>query len=194
MLPSPDEVAVELGAALKRMPAPNYVTFSGNGEPTLHPAFPAIVDAVRAVRDELCPTAKLAVLSNSSTAGDPEIRAALASFDAPIMKLDAGSSEVFAAVNGPAPGATFEDVMAGLAALDDFVMQSCFVTAEPGNADDGAVADYVRAVAATRPSSVQIYTTDRPVARAGVGMVPRERLAAVARRVCEDAGVPAEIY
>ena len=194
MLPSPDEVAAALAAELKRIPAPNYVTFSGNGEPTLHPEFPAIVEAVRSVKDDLCPTAKLAVLSNSSRVNDPEIRAALASFDAPIMKLDAGSSDVFAAVNVPARGVTFEGVMAGLAELDTFVVQSCFVAANQGNADDGAVADYVRAVAAVRPSSVQIYTTVRPVARAGVGMVPRERLAAIARRVCEEAGVPAEIY
>jgi len=194
MLPSPEEVAAALATELKRIPAPAYVTFSGNGEPTLHPEFGAVVEAVRSVKDELCPTAKLAVLSNSSTVGDPAMRAVLASFDAPIMKLDAGSADVFEAVNAPAPGVTFEGVMAGLAALGDFVMQSCFVTDEPGNADDDAVADYVRAVATVRPSSVQIYTTDRPVSRAGVRMVPRERLAGIARRVCEEAAVPAEIY
>lgn len=194
MLPSPEEVAAALAAELKRIPAPAYVTFSGNGEPTLHPEFGAVVEAVRSVKDDLCPTAKLAVLSNSSTVGDPAVRAVLASFDAPIMKLDVGSADVFEAVNVPAPGVSFEYVMAGLAALDDFVMQSCFVTDKPGNADDDAVADYVSAVATVRPSSVQIYTTDRPVARAGVRMVPRERLAGIARRVCEEAGVPAEIY
>lgn len=194
MLPSPEEVAAALAAALKRLPAPAYVTFSGNGEPTLHPEFPAVVAAVRAVKDELCPAAKLAVLSNSSTAGDPATRAVLATFDAPIMKLDAGSRDAFEAVNVPARGVTFDDVLAGLAALDAFVMQSCFVANEPGNAADHAVADYVRAVEAVRPSQVQIYTADRPVARAGVGAVPRERLAAIARRVCEEAGVPAEIY
>jgi wyosine [tRNA(Phe)-imidazoG37] synthetase (radical SAM superfamily) len=194
MLPSPEEVAGALAAELKRIPAPNYVTFSGNGEPTLHPEFGAVVEAARSVKDEFCPTAKLAVLSNSSTVGDPAIRAVLSSFDAPIMKLDAGSVDVFQAVSVPARGVTFEDILAGLAALDDFVTQSCFVSDDPGNADDDAVTDYVRAVAAARPSAVQIYTTDRPVARAGVGMVPRERLAGIARRVCEEAGVPADIY
>ena len=121
-------------------------------------------------------------------------RAVLATFDAPIMKLDVGSRDAFEAVNVPAPGVMFDDVLAGLAALDGFVMQSCFVASERGNAADDAVADYVRAVEAVRPAQVQIYTADRPVARPGVGMVPRERLAAIARRVCEEAGVPAEIY
>jgi wyosine [tRNA(Phe)-imidazoG37] synthetase (radical SAM superfamily) len=193
ILPSVGDVVEALTAALATIPAPAYITFSGNGEPTLHPRFPAMVEAVRSVRDELCPTAKLATLSNSSTVDDPTTRAALASLDAPIMKLDAGSAGLFAAINVPA-AARFDDVIEGLGALDYFAVQSCFIAGDPGNADDEAVADYVRAVATVKPSSVQIYTTDRPVARAGVQMVPRERLAAIARRVCEEAGVPADIY
>jgi wyosine [tRNA(Phe)-imidazoG37] synthetase (radical SAM superfamily) len=193
-LPSTAEVTAALRDALASIPPPDYVTFSGNGEPTLHPEFPAMVEAVRAVRDASCPAAKLAVLSNSSTVGRPEIRAALASVDAAIMKLDAGSPASFGAVNVPAAGVKFDDVLEGLAALGKFTVQSCFVAGEAGNADDEAAADYVRAIAAVKPSAVQVYTTDRPVARPGVRMVPRERLAAMARRVCEEAGVPAEIY
>ncbi len=194
ILPSTEDVVRQLRDALARIPAPDYITFSGNGEPTLHPDFPAMVEAVRTVRDELCPTAKLAALSNSSTVGDPKIRAALASLDAPIMKLDAGSAKLFGVINVPAAGVKYEDVLEGLAALGNFIVQSCFVAGTAGNADDDAVADYVRAVAVIRPTSAQIYSTDRPVARPGVQMVPRERLAAVARRVCEQAGVPADIY
>ena len=194
MLPSTAEVAGALRDALGSIPAPDYVTFSGNGEPTLHPEVPAMVEAARAVRDELCPTAKLAALSNSSTVDRPEIRAALASLDAAIMKLDAGSPELFGAINVPAAGVSFDAVLEGLAALDNSTVQSCFVAGDAGNADDRAVADYVSAVAAVKPSAVQVYTTDRPVARPGVQMIPRERLAAIARRVCEEAGVPAEIY
>lgn len=194
ILPSAAEVTQALRDALARVPAPDYVTFSGNGEPTLHPDFPAIVEAVRAVRDELCPKAKLAALSNSSTVAHPEIRDVLSSLDAPIMKLDAGSRELFRAVNVPAAGISYEGVVEGLAALGDYIVQSCFVAGTAANAGDDAVADYVRAVATLKPKNVQIYTTDRPVARPGVQMVPRERLAAIARRVCEDAGVPAEIY
>ncbi len=194
ILPATAEVAGALGDALAGMPPPDYITFSGNGEPTLHPDFPAMVAAVRAVRDELCPGARLAVLSNSTTVDRPEMRAALAELDDAIMKLDVGTPELFAAVNVPAPGVTFEAVLEGLAALDEFKVQSCFVAGHTGNADDAAVADYVRAVAAVKPVAVQIYTTDRPVARSGVQMVPRERLAAIAQRVCEEAGVPADIY
>lgn len=193
-LPSPEEVAGALAAALEGGPAPDYITFSGNGEPTLHPAFAEIVEAVRPVRGRLTPAAKIAVLSNSSAVGDPAVRRALGRVDVPIMKLDAGSAGVFDAVNVPAPGVAFEDVVAGLREMEDFVVQTCLVADAPGNADDEAVADYVRTIGDVGPSSVQVYTTDRPVARTGVGMVPRERLAAVARKVCEEAGVPADIF
>ena len=43
---------------------PDVITFAGNGEPTAAPEFPqAVAGAVR-LRDELAPTAKIAVLSN----------------------------------------------------------------------------------------------------------------------------------
>ncbi len=194
MLPSTADITRALSEALASLPPPNYITFSGNGEPTLHPDFPEMVDAVRSVRDELCAGAKLAALSNSSTVDRPEVRAALAALDEAIMKLDAGTQELFAAVNVPAAGVTFGAVLEGLADLGEFKVQSCFVAGQTGNADDAAVADYVRAIGAVKPVAVQIYTTDRPVARSGVQMVPRERLAAIAQRVCEEAGVPADIY
>ena len=45
---------------------PAWLTFSGNGEPTLHPAFPEIVDRIISLRDRALPQARTAILSNSS--------------------------------------------------------------------------------------------------------------------------------
>ncbi len=193
-LPSSEDVARALTDALAALASPDYITFSGNGEPTLHPAFPEVVAAVRAARDERCPRAKLAVLSNASTVAKPRVRDALGLLDTRIMKLDVGTEELFARVNAPALGVSFAEVLAGLEAMDDFTLQSCFVSGEPSNAGDQAVADYVRAVAALRPDAVQIYTTDRPVVLKTIMKVPRERLAAIARLVCEEAGVPADVF
>ena len=41
------------------------ITFSGNGEPTMHPDFPQIVDTVLRCRDRFFPEAKVSVLSNA---------------------------------------------------------------------------------------------------------------------------------
>ena len=45
---------------------PDVITFAGNGEPTMHPEFGAIIDDTIAARDELCPKAKISVLSNAT--------------------------------------------------------------------------------------------------------------------------------
>ena len=51
-LPTPQAVEEALERTLATLdPPPQYITFSGNGEPTLHPDFEEIVDRVRAVRD-----------------------------------------------------------------------------------------------------------------------------------------------
>ena len=67
---------------------PDVITFAGNGEPTAAPEFPqAVAGAVR-LRDELAPTAKIAVLSNGTRADRPAVHDALMLVDDNILKLD----------------------------------------------------------------------------------------------------------
>ena len=59
-----EEVHVALEERLKDMsangPVPDVLTFAGNGEPTLHPHFPEIIEDTRALRDRYFPKAKSA--------------------------------------------------------------------------------------------------------------------------------------
>ena len=91
-LPTANEVEEGLRRKLQEMKqegiVPDVLTFAGNGEPTLHPSFPEIVDRVRRIRDELCPSAKMSILSNATQIRRPEIREALRHFDNNILKLD----------------------------------------------------------------------------------------------------------
>ena len=64
--PTVTEVAAALRHALNSKVDPAYVTFSGNGEPTIHPDFPSIVEEVKAIVRMLAPQARLAILSNSA--------------------------------------------------------------------------------------------------------------------------------
>ena len=93
-LPTPqmveESLRVELAKLTRRNIKPDVLTFAGNGEPTLHPKFPEIVDRVIAVRDELCPNAKVSILSNATQIVRPEIRAALLKFDNNILTLRSG--------------------------------------------------------------------------------------------------------
>jgi len=82
-------VAQRLRRALARLtPTPEWITLSGNGDPTLHPRFGVVVDRVLAARDALAPAVRVAVLTNGLTAREPSIRGALQRVDA--VLLDGG--------------------------------------------------------------------------------------------------------
>ena len=102
-LPSSEEVASALEGRLKAFAEEgkplDTITFSGNGEPTLHPDFPEIIDNTLRLRDKYCPKAKVSVLSNATMIWKPRVREALLKVDNPILKLDSPDIEVVRSVN-----------------------------------------------------------------------------------------------
>lgn len=198
-LPSRDEVLSSLESSLKTLAGegapPDRITFSGNGEPTLHPEFASLVDDVVSLRDIYAPSCRTAALSNSTTAFNPGIRSALLRLDEPMMKLDAGSEEVFLRVNRPARGVRFYEILKGLEAMGGgMVLQSIFVDGSVSNLSDEDVDDWCQAVRRIGPRAVQIYSLSRGTADRGLVSVPSEKLKAVSRRLEEIWGRPGEVY
>ena len=80
-LPTREEVKNALENRLKDMqengPKPDVFTFAGNGEPTLHPHFPEIINDTIELRDKYFPDAKVSVLSNSTLIFKENVRNAL---------------------------------------------------------------------------------------------------------------------
>ena len=186
--PSMPQVRRAVERALRRHPDVAYLTFSGNGEPTLHPFFSEIVAEVVDLRDALAPAVKVALFSNATTVGRPEIRAALARIDAPILKLDAGDAETLARINRPVPAVTWADVVAGLKRVPNLTVQSVLIDGTVSNVRGDAFDAWVAALAAIRPARVQIYSTDYPVPNVGVERVlpyVLNRIAAEVRRRTE---------
>jgi wyosine [tRNA(Phe)-imidazoG37] synthetase (radical SAM superfamily) len=101
-VPNIEAVINDVENALKSSLEFNYLTFSGNGEPTLHPHFREIVTAVVALRNKYRPDARIALLSNSSGSVREEVRMSIANIDLPVFKLDAGTEETFMEINRPA--------------------------------------------------------------------------------------------
>lgn len=181
-LPWSDEVLRAVRRALQRFPNVDYVTFSGNGEPTLHPAFPEIAAAIHELRNELVPHVKLALFSNATTVHLERVRQSLAYFDAPMMKLDVGDAESLAAINRPAPEVGWQAIVDGLKQVPNPVIQSVLIDGRVSNVSGAAFEAWVAALAEIRPARVLIYSTDYPVPEAGVERV----LPYVLRRIAGD--------
>jgi wyosine [tRNA(Phe)-imidazoG37] synthetase (radical SAM superfamily) len=181
-------------AILRQQSPPDYLTFSGNGEPTLHPDFPEIVDEVLRLRDRVCPGARVALLSNSSRVHRPEIRKAIELLDDPIMKLDAGDPATLSLISRPVSTITFGKIIEGLAEVPDLIIQSMIIAGEPQNAEGDAHEAWLATLARLSPDKVQIYTAERPVAESSVQRVPQEALESLARHAQERTGITVEAY
>lgn len=178
--PSPDEVAHSLRRALERLPvAPDWITFAGNGEPTMHPRFPAVVERVLAVRSEAAPGSRVGVLSNGLAAGKPAVRDALLRLDARMMKLDPGPPE---RVNG----LHFDQaaLAASYRALKPYTIQAMVCRgASWDGASDAALAAWRDLVRAADPDVLHLYSLDRAPADPSIQKVPRERLLEMAAAI-----------
>ena len=170
------------------------ITFAGNGEPAIHPDFPALVDGVIGLRDRFYPRAKIGILTDSSQVHRPEIRSALEKLDDRYMKLDAGTAEMAEAVNKPRGGFDFNRMVGALRTLPDIVIQSLFMQGSFDNTKPEDVQKWTELIARIRPREVQVYSIDRGPADAGLIKVSPARLAEIAK-ICQTAtGIPCQVF
>jgi wyosine [tRNA(Phe)-imidazoG37] synthetase (radical SAM superfamily) len=193
--PSPGQIADALASALRTLDAPpDRITLAGHGEPTLHPAFPEVVDAIRAVRARQAPRTAVAVLTNGSRAHEADVHASLQRLDECYVKLDAGDQDTLRRVN--ATDVPLDRIVAALGQLPSAIVQSLFVE-DPrgrcGNADVASREAWRQLVERIRPSRVHLYTVARAPALARLRPVPRAVLAALASRLLE-AGIPVDVF
>jgi wyosine [tRNA(Phe)-imidazoG37] synthetase (radical SAM superfamily) len=192
--PSIKRVLQAIEEAIQAQDGFEYLTFSGNGEPTLHPQFPAIVEGARELLVRHHPDAKLALLSNSTTVFRPEIRETIQLIDIPIMHLDAGDPHTLARINRPVSQVQFDQIVAGLKAIPHLVVQSMLIDGEVSNLRGDSYEAWISALMEIKPTQVQIYSTERPVPESGVQCVPPATLARIADEIQERTGIPVYAY
>jgi len=193
-LPSPQDVERAVAEALGAGPAADYITFSGNGESSVHPAFPEIVDRVIRVRDRLLPSVRTCILSNAAGVLRPEVRQAVSRLDRAVLKLDAGDEETFRAVNRPCPGLGLGDLLEGMRRLDRFETQTLFTDGDVENVSDARREAWIACLGELKPERAQIYSLDRPPAHAGLRAVDAGRLREIAAEARARTGVIVEAY
>jgi wyosine [tRNA(Phe)-imidazoG37] synthetase (radical SAM superfamily) len=180
---TPDEVFYAIEKALRKPRSMDYLTFSGNGEPTIHPDFPEIVSGVRALLTHYRPDAKLALLSNSSKVSSQAIQEAIRFIDAPMMKLDAGDEATFQAINQPVAGLHLDEVLQGLRALPHLMIQSVLIDGKVSNVRGEAYQAWKATLADLQPETIHIYSTERPTMSGEVERVSPKRLSEIAEEL-----------
>jgi wyosine [tRNA(Phe)-imidazoG37] synthetase (radical SAM superfamily) len=158
----------------------NYITISGNGEPTLYPEFPEAVSLLIKIRDELCPESKLVVMTNGSTLDGSKIIRALNNLDERMIKLDAGNDEMLKRIGAPLVRMTLAKLIQGAKKLKDITLQTLFVQGAIDNTTPSEVEDWVEVVGIIRPKLVHMYSLDRVPPMSGLKQVPTQRLKEIA--------------
>ncbi|MDR0573074.1 MAG: radical SAM protein [Tannerella sp.] len=178
---------------------PDVITFSGNGEPTVHPDFAGIIDDTLEIRNKFCPEAKVAVLSNSTMLHKEDVVQALCNVDENLMKLDAARDELIGQIDQP----VIHDFTAAklIEQLGRFngklVIQTIFLQGEHNgvridNTRDEEVDRWIDALKKIRPEKVMIYTISRETPVKTLQKVPMETLEKIADKV-RIAGFPVSV-
>ena len=171
-LPTRNEVKEALEAELIRLreegTSLDVITFSGNGEPTLHPDFEGIMKDTCALRNKYCQDAKVSVLSNSTQLSRPDVINALRMADNRILKLDSAIDKTLRAIDQPLnKKLTVVAIKSLLSAFNhDFTLQTCFLKGRYKGVDiDNTTKEelqaYYHAVEEIAPKDIMIYVIDR---------------------------------
>ena len=196
-LPPREKVNADLRRKLTEMNAkgekPDVITFSGNGEPTLHPDFPGIIDDVLEIRNELCPEAKVSVLSNSTRIFSKEVAEALKKVDNNILKLDSAVEKTMRLTDRPSQESfTVEKLIEGLRQFSgQVIIQTMILRGEHDgqpvdNTTPEEISALLKAYAAIRPAEVMIYSLDRSTPEEKLKKVEKDELEKIAGKVRES--------
>ena len=146
------------------------ITFSGDGEPTLNPDFPQIIDDTIRLRDQYYPNSKITVLSNATRVHLPQVFNALRKVDNPTMKIDAPTNALIEKINHPAPGYDINKVVEALKQFNgDFILQTMFLKSKDFDSSSAEVLNgWMDIVRLLKPREVMVYTIDRPTPEEGL--------------------------
>lgn len=194
-LPTKEEVFEAMEAKMEALSQEgtevNTITFSGNGEPTLHPNFPEIIDFTLRMRDKYFPSAVVSVLSNATQIVKEEVRNALMKVDNPILKLDGATDTFVEKIDRPNKGYTVAQIIENLKHFNgNFILQTMFLRGEvDGETIDCTnpeeVSRWVEMAIGLNPREVMMYTLDRETPAQNLTKVTAAEMEQIAKPLIE---------
>jgi wyosine [tRNA(Phe)-imidazoG37] synthetase (radical SAM superfamily) len=163
-------VKQELSIYFENNPPPDYITFSGSGEPTLNSR---IGDVLHFIKNHIHDI-PVALLTNGTLFSQKQVREDIKAATVIIPSLDAATEKVFRKINRPSPHLKVDTIIQGLTQLRKEyrgkIWLEIFIV--PGmNDTEQELTALKQAIDKIKPDQVQINTLDRP------GPVPTLRAA-----------------
>jgi wyosine [tRNA(Phe)-imidazoG37] synthetase (radical SAM superfamily) len=203
-LPKYEDVRVLLEKRLEELKAEGVqvdsFTFAGNGEPTLHPDFPKVVDLVVEMRDKYYPKAVITLLTNATQLCRPEIYDALQKLDNPVLKLDAGTAAMRNNINKPTSEKySFDELVNNLIRFGKKgIIQTLLLRGSNdgkviSNVDDEEFAAYLELLKKIGPKYVMLYPIDRATPEKNLEKIEINELEIYAQKIRNE-GIDVKAY
>jgi wyosine [tRNA(Phe)-imidazoG37] synthetase (radical SAM superfamily) len=174
------------------------ITFAGNGEPTLHPSFADIIEDTLRLRNELLPSAKIAVLSNASLITRNDVRSALLKVDYNILKFDSSNEETIRKINCPTGNFSVDKLIQNLNEFtDNLIIQTLFIKGNYSgfyfdNTSEAEIKGWLSVIEKLHPKFVMVYTIDRDTPVKSLEKISQSELKKIAEKV-EQLGIPVSV-
>jgi wyosine [tRNA(Phe)-imidazoG37] synthetase (radical SAM superfamily) len=202
-LPAREDVKLALEIKLKEMASqnelPDVITFAGNGEPTLHPKFSEVITDTLMLRDLYAPSARVAVLSNSTMLFKPEVVEALKKVEDNILKLDSAVAETIQLMDAPVGHFDLNKVVKQLASFNGkLIIQTMFLrgTVDGKSFDNTTVSEvaaWIDLLRQINPERVMIYTIARDTPSNSLEKISIDDLNKIATQVKEQLNIDVEV-
>ncbi len=167
----------------------DHITFSGNGEPTLHPDFDKIIDITIENRNKYYPESKIAVLTNSTNLHLDRVFNSLLKIEKRICKLDAGTERIYQLIDAPETGATLDHITEKLIRFKgNLIVQTIFLKGTINgelidNYSGTEFDEYLKRLDKIKPQAIMIYSLDRVAPFNTIEALSKEELNSIAETI-----------
>lgn len=156
-----NEVVKELKHYFSNNPDPDFITFSGSGEPTLNSRIGDVLEFIKKNK----PNISVAVLTNGTLLYDKQVRTEILDADVVLPSLDSALTSSFLRINRPAKDLSVDKIVQGLIQFSkEFsgkIWLEVFIL--PGYNDTEAdLIELKKSIKKISPHIIQLNTLDRP--------------------------------
>ena len=170
-----DEVVGELTHYFKNNPNPDFITFSGSGEPTLNSRLGDVLKFIKNIKPDI----PVAVLTNGTLMYDKKVREELMDADVVLPSLDSALDLSFKKINRPSKYLDLDKIIQGLVDFrkeyEGEIWLEVFILPNYNNSKEDYLA-LKNVIGKIKPDSVQLNTLDRPGVIANLHPSTKEEL------------------